>query len=203
MVLPIRLYGDPILRARARAVTNFSEIPELAKNMIETMMDAHGVGLAAPQIGQSIRMFVMAEFEDEIEEGQEPEDSNQRINISQQWVVVNPRIEILDAEPELGREGCLSIPELYSDGVPRAFALRLHYQDEHGQNHRQEFEDYMARVVQHEHDHLEGKLFIDLLPQEFVQNHREALAGFQKQAKANLKELAASEKTKKKKPARR
>ena len=185
--MPIRLYGDPVLRTKARVVTDFSDVPTLAQNMLETMYDARGVGLAAPQIGLSKRIFVWAEFEDEEEEG---EESTSRI--INEHVVVNPSLELLDATLVEGVEGCLSIPQIYIDGVPRVRALRLNYQNERGEAKTLELEDFNARVVLHETDHLDAKLFLDHLPLEKVGEYRTDLARMQLESKAFLKELKAS-----------
>ena len=185
--MPIRLYGDPVLRTKARVVTEFSDVPALAQDMLETMYDARGVGLAAPQIGLSKRIFVWAEFEDEEEDGEESKS-----RIVAEHVVVNPTLEVLDATLALGVEGCLSIPQIYIDGVPRVRALRLNYQNERGEARTMELEDFNARVVLHETDHLDAKLFLDHLPLETVAEHRSDLVRMQLEAKAFLKELKAS-----------
>ena len=187
MILPIRLYGDPVLRTKARVVTDFSDVPRLAQEMLETMYDARGVGLAAPQIGLSKRIFVWAEFEDEEEEG---EDAKSRIIA--EHVVVNPTITVLDATLIEGIEGCLSIPQIYIDGVPRVRALRLNYQNERGEAKTMELEDFNARVVLHETDHLDAKLFLDHLPVETVSEYRTDLVRMQLESKAFLKELKVS-----------
>ena len=187
MILPIRLYGDPVLRTKARVVTEFSDVPALAQDMLETMYDARGVGLAAPQIGLSKRIFVWAEFEDEEEDGEESKS-----RIVAEHVVVNPSITVLDATLIEGVEGCLSIPQIYIDGVPRVRALRLNYQNERGEAKTMDLEDFNARVVLHETDHLNAKLFLDLLPIEIVSEHRSDLARMQLESKAFLKELKAS-----------
>lgn len=187
VILPIRLYGDPVLRTKARVVTDFSDVPTLAQDMLETMYEARGVGLAAPQIGLSKRIFVWAEFEDEEEEG---EDSKSRIIA--EHIVVNPMITVLDANVVEGIEGCLSIPQIYIDGVPRVRALRLNYQNERGEAKSIELEDFNARVVLHETDHLDAKLFLDRLPLETVAEHRSDLARMQLESKAFLKELKAN-----------
>jgi peptide deformylase len=192
MILPIRLYGDPVLRTKARTVTDFSSIPKLAEDMLETMYEAKGVGLAAPQVGHGIRMFVAAEYSDEEQEGEESELKSRVLN---EYVMVNPTLEVLDATLVEGVEGCLSIPQIYIDGVSRVRALRINFQNERGEAKSFEFEDFNARVMQHEFDHLESRLFIDLLPPEVMLEHREALVGMQRDAKAFLKELRAGEKT--------
>jgi peptide deformylase len=184
MILPIRLYGDPVLRQKARPIVDFKNIPKLAQDMLQTMHEAKGVGLAAPQVGLSQTMFVWAEYADEEEEGEETTSK-----LLAEHVVVNPRLEILDKTVVLGVEGCLSIPQIYEDDVPRAWALRLHYQNEHGDAKTIELEDYNARVVQHEFDHLIGRLYFDLLPKMILDKHRSELVQMQKDAKAFLKNL--------------
>ncbi len=185
MVLPIRLYGDPVLRAKARPVTDFTSIPSLAAEMIETMHDAKGVGLAAPQIGVSLALFVWAEYADEEEqEGEEPTSK-----LLAEHIMVNPKLEVLESTQVLGLEGCLSIPGIFEDGVARARAVRVTYQNELGAAKTMELEDYNARIVQHEYDHLIGKLYFDLLPKSTLETHRTALVQMQKDAKAFLREL--------------
>ena len=200
MILPIRLYGDPVLRHKARPVTDFKPIPKLAEDMMETMFEANGVGLAAPQIGQPIRLFVAVEYADDEPEGEDAEPKSRLLN---QFVMVNPVLEVLDASSVLGLEGCLSIPQLYEEGVPRVRALRVNYQDEHGEKRSLEAEDFLARVFQHEYDHLEGRLFFDLLPAEIFDKHRAELAEMQRQAKLFLKEEKEREKAAKAKSKKR
>lgn len=199
MILPIRLFGDPVLRQRAKPVTDFAPVPRLAESMLETMYDASGVGLAAPQVGLPQRLFVAVEYADDEPEGEAAEP---RSRVVREFVVVNPEIEVLDARPVEGVEGCLSIPGLYEDGVPRARAIRVRYQDERGEAHVAEAEDYVARVFQHEFDHLNGRLFLDLLPPEVTAAHRAELGDMQRQAKAYLKELKERERAAKKTGAR-
>ena len=190
-VLPIRLYGDPVLRKKARPVTDFSEIPRLAENMLETMFEAGGVGLAGPQVGEAKRIFVAALYQDLPEEEEERVPLKKRVK--EIFVMVNPRITLAEGEM-VGTEGCLSLPGLYSDDVPRKFRVRLEYQDEYGNPKVLEAEDYLARIVQHELDHLEGILFFDRLPpplrKQFLEENRAALARMQKEAKAFLRELS-------------
>lgn len=190
-VLPIRLYGDPVLRKKARPVTDFSEIPRLAENMLETMFEAGGVGLAGPQVGEAKRIFVAALYQDLPEEEEERVPLKKRVK--ETFVMVNPRITFAEGEM-VGTEGCLSLPGLYSDDVPRKFRVRLEYQDEYGNPKVLEAEDYLARIVQHELDHLEGILFFDRLPpplkKRFLEENRAELARMQKEAKAFLRELS-------------
>lgn len=194
---PIRLYGDPILRRPAAPVQNLDakfavpgfegvSLPQLTRTMLETMYEAHGVGLAAPQVGFSLRLFVAAEYDDDEKEGAESLKSR----ILREFVMVNPELEILDPRLEARYDdGCLSIPGVYEPGVLRERALRLRYHDEHGEQHAIEADDYLARVFHHEYEHLDGKLYLDRLPQSVKQKHRTYLAALQRQAKTYLRKL--------------
>jgi len=190
-VLPIRLYGDPILRRKARPVTDFAAVPRLAEAMLETMFEAGGVGLAGPQVGEAKRIFVAALYQDLPEEEEERVPLKKRVK--ETFVLVNPRITFAEGE-QVGTEGCLSLPGLYSDDVPRKLRVRVEYQDEHGAPKVLEAEDYLARILQHELDHLEGVLFFDRLPpplkKRFLEENRAELAAMQREAKALIKELS-------------
>ncbi len=193
-IYPIRMYGDPILRRKAKAVSEtayhvpgFSEVtlPELARNMLESMYVDHGVGLAAPQIGLSIRMFVAAEYHDDL-----PEGTPLKARVLREFVIINPQIEILDARLEAKyQDGCLSIPQVYEDGVKRERAVKVTYHDELGKKHVIEADDYFARVLQHEYEHLDGKLFFDRLNNNFVERHRDYLSQLQREAQQYLRYL--------------
>ncbi|XOB98449.1 peptide deformylase [Deinococcota bacterium DY0809b] len=191
-VLPVRLYGDPVLRRKARPVQDFSDLEELAENMVETMFEYGGVGLAAPQVGLSRRLFVAAEYELEEEEAEADEEERPRSVLRNLYVMVNPRITYREGT-QVGTEGCLSIPGVYSDDVPRNLQIRVEYQDVTGAPRTLEAEGYLARVIQHELDHLEGVLFLDRIPAElrraFLEEHRAELAEMQRKAKAFLREL--------------
>lgn len=195
---PIRFYGDPILRRRSTpvrdlkadfAVPDFEAVslPQLTRNMLETMYEAHGVGLAAPQVGLPLRLFVAAEYDDDENEG----ITSLKSRVLHEFVMVNPVLEILDPHKEARYEdGCLSIPGVYEPGVLRERTLRMRYYDEHGEQHVVEADDYLARVFHHEYEHLDGKLYLDRLPPSVKQKHRVYLASLQRQAKAYLKQLA-------------
>jgi peptide deformylase len=135
---------NPILRQKAKKIHHFDpSLQKLISDMFETMHEAGGVGLAAPQIAQSIRIFV-AEFED------------------RKVAMINP--EIVKAEGEvLGREGCLSIPGYYGDNIRRAEKVVIKGQDTRGKAIKVNAEGWFARVLQHEIDHLDGILFLDRL----------------------------------------
>ncbi len=194
---PIRLYGDPILRRQAASVRDLTTtfmvpgfaavgLPELARNLLETMYDAHGVGLAAPQVGLPVRVFVAAEYDDDESEGAGPP----RSRVLREFVMVNPTLEVLDARQEARYDdGCLSIPGVYEPGVLRERTVRVRYQDEHGDAQVIEADDYLARVLQHEYEHLDGKLYLDRLPLAVKHKHRASLASLQRQAKACLKQI--------------
>jgi peptide deformylase len=146
VIIPIRTLGDPVLKAPTKRVERFdAALQRLGEDMLETMYAAPGVGLAAPQIGLSISLFV---FDD----GSGP------------MYMANP--ELLDAEGELVQEeGCLSIPGPFRP-TPRAARIRCRGQDLHGKVYEVVGEELLARILQHETDHLFGTLFIDRLDEE-------------------------------------
>ncbi len=194
-VLPIRLYGDPVLKKKALPVEEFSHIPALAEDMLETMFEARGVGLAAPQVGISQRLFVAAEYaEEEAEEGPE---ADLKSRVKQLYVMVNPVITYRAGQQSI-LEGCLSLPGLYAEGAQRDLQVRVEYQNEKGEPRVLEAEGYLAVVMQHEIDHLDGILFFQRMPpaerQRFLEEHREDLAEFQRQARAFLREAAQKSK---------
>ena len=142
---------DPVLRRKARTVTRFeAELQTLVDDMIETMRVAPGVGLAAPQVGVSNRLIVVEYPEDD-----EQEDSPKKL-----YVVVNPEIIEISEETEMGIEGCLSIPRLHGE-VERALAVTVKGQTRHGQPFKIKAKDWLARIFQHEIDHLNGVVFTD------------------------------------------
>lgn len=184
MILPIRYYGDPVLRQPARPVKSFDgDLARLAKDMIETMHDDNGVGLAAPQVGVPLRMFVASEYRYD-EEG-DPE-------LLADHVLVNPKIVEREGS-QLVQEGCLSIPGIYVDDMERDARVKLRYQDLNGDEREVETRGHLAQILQHETDHLDGVLFFDRLPRSkrdaFLEEHRAELAQIQRRAKALLKEL--------------
>jgi len=162
MILPIIAYGDPQLKKPSEEVSlDFPQLKELIADMFETMYHAKGVGLAAPQIGQNIRMFIVdgAPFADE--EGEEPDPKAEGIAEFKK-VFVNPVIEEESGDYWSFQEGCLSIPNL-RENVSRQESLVISYQDENGMTKKESYSGYAARIIQHEYDHLEGVLFTDRL----------------------------------------
>ena len=159
-ILEIVTLPAPILRQKTRPVTDFGpELQELIDNMIETMRSANGVGLAAPQIGRSLRMAIIEDLPKEDEEGHEIPDSRDL------YVIVNPDIVWESRTVVDGIEGCLSIPG-YLGEVERAESIRVRGQDRHGNKIRLRLKEWTARIFQHEIDHLDGVLYIDKLPGE-------------------------------------
>ena len=154
MKMPIIAYGDPVLRKKASDIpTDYPDLSGLIDNMFETMYGAHGVGLAAPQIGLSIRLFII----DAIPFAEEDEALKEF-----KKVFINPRILDESGDKWSFNEGCLSIPDIRED-VSRHQKLTLTYFDENWKEYQETYEGLAARVIQHEYDHIEGKLFTDKL----------------------------------------
>lgn len=160
MKLPIVAYGDPILRKKTSEIEeDYPDLKQLIDNMFETMYAARGVGLAAPQVGLPIRLFVIdaSPFAEDDEDG-EGDPSLKDFK----KVFINPIIVSESGEKKGFFEGCLSIPDI-NEEVMRAPNVVLNYLDENFEEHEVELTGLAARVVQHEYDHLEGKLFLDKL----------------------------------------
>lgn len=156
-VLPIVTIPDKGLRQKTRPVTAFNqELQELIDNMIETMQEANGAGLAAPQIGLPYQLAVI-ETPPEVDEAGEEVEGTRQI-----FVIANPEIIWTSRETLKGVEGCLSIPG-YVGEVERAESIRVRAQDRHGRKLRLKLDDWTARIFQHEIDHLNGILYIDKL----------------------------------------
>ncbi len=154
MILPIYAYGQPVLKKKAAPIdAEYEGLAALIDNMWETMEAAQGVGLAAPQIGQGIRLFVI-DSNPMIKEGSD------EVGIRQVFI----NAEMLDEQgtPWPYSEGCLSIPDI-SGEVERPDKIYIRYQDEQFETHERSFDGMTARVIQHEYDHIEGKLFVDKL----------------------------------------
>lgn len=155
--LPIVKIPDKMLRQKTRPVSRFdAEIQRLIDDMVETMREGNGVGLAAPQIGQPIQLAVIETLPDEDDEGNEIEGTREL------FVIANPEIFWRSKEMVKGIEGCLSIPG-YVGEVERHESIRIRGQDRHGRKVRMRLYDWTARIFQHEVDHLNGELYIDKL----------------------------------------
>lgn len=152
MRLPVYLYGHPVLRKITTPVTpDYEGFKELIDNMFSTMYDSEGVGLAAPQIGLGHSIVVIDA--DPVKDSF-PECAGRRL------VLVNPEIEVLDGEAVSREEGCLSLPGL-SEKVSRVENIRMRWLDENFEEHDEVFTGFLSRIIQHECDHLQGKLYID------------------------------------------
>lgn len=160
MVLPIVAYGDPVLKKKAEDITQaYPNLEALLANMFETMYNAYGVGLAAPQIGLPIRLFVVdtAPFSDD----DLTEEEQMKLKMFKR-VFINAKILKEEGQEWAFNEGCLSIPDVRED-VLRKPKITVEYFDENFVKHTDEFDGLIARVIQHEYDHIEGILFTDKL----------------------------------------
>lgn len=161
MTLPIVAYGDPVLRKVGKDIEKeYPNLPELVENMWETMYNANGVGLAAPQIGRPIRLFLVdttpfAEDEELSQEEQEELNGFKK-------VFINAHMVEETGENWAFNEGCLSIPDVRED-VHRKDTITISYVDEDFKPHTETYDGLLARVIQHEYDHIEGILFTDKL----------------------------------------
>lgn len=154
MKLPIIAYGDPVLRQKTKEIDkDYPELDNLIQNMFETMYAAYGVGIAAPQIGLPIRLFVI--------DG-EPYAEDDPIMDGFKKVFINPEIIEETGTPWNYNEGCLSIPDIRED-ISRKEQIRIIYFDENWVEHDETYTGLAARVIQHEYDHIEGILFTDKL----------------------------------------
>lgn len=164
MILRITQYGEPILRKVGMPVTQFDKaLAQLANDMIETMYDANGIGLAAQQIGRALQFFVMdvrppegepVGFDYKLDEKKPP------LDLIMPMALANPKVIILDSLKDIYEEGCLSFPEVRGK-VNRPTRVHCHYQDIDGNPHVIEANGLLGRCILHETDHLNGELFID------------------------------------------
>ena len=152
-ILKVARMGHPVLRAKARAIdrsdVKSATVQKLIDDMLDTMAEYHGVGLAAPQVHEGLRIFVAS-----LDGG---EDGDQQ---AEPYVIVNPEISVVGSDIVEDWEGCLSIPDVRGR-VPRAREIEVRAVDRHGERLRLSAHDFAARVIQHETDHLDGILFFD------------------------------------------
>jgi peptide deformylase len=154
-LLPIIQLGDPILRQKATLVENVSDerIQKLIDDLTTTVAQANGVGIAAPQVAESCRLFIVAS---------RPNPRYPNAPSMEPTAMINPKIIAHSTEIVKGWEGCLSIPGIRGL-VPRSQAIEVEYTDRNGKLQKQEFSDFVARIFQHEYDHLDGIVFLDKL----------------------------------------
>ncbi len=152
MILPIYTYGNAVLRKKTEQIkSDYPDLNTLISNMFDTMYHADGIGLAAPQIGLAIRLLVI-----DLSPLQEDNPELGKFKVA----IINPEMLEKSEEEEAGEEGCLSIPGVH-ETVMRAEKIKIKYLDADFKEHIEEFEGFIARVIQHEYDHLEGHLFTD------------------------------------------
>lgn len=188
MPLTVVHYGDPVLRQRGAEVTAFDKkLAALAHDMLETMVEHEGIGLAAQQVGHARRLFVVdllsrtAEAENVLHDGKSVPPA-----LLMPLVAVNPAVEFLPGRKHEVEEGCLSFPEIRGK-VIRPWAVRLRYQDLQGKPHVLETTGLFARVIQHEFDHVEGVLFIDRMDADYVKEIEPELKKLKRQTRAAAK----------------
>lgn len=161
MILPITAYGDPVLRKKAKDINqDHPKLKELLENMWETMYNASGVGLAAPQVGLPVRIFLVdtTPFSDDEDLSKE----EQKALSGFKKAFINAKITKETGDEWSFNEGCLSIPDIRED-VSRKETIKITYLDENFKEHTEEYSGLLARVIQHEYDHIEGILFTDKL----------------------------------------
>jgi len=162
MILPIVAYGTPVLRTTAKNITpDYPNLEKLIADMWETLYASNGVGLAAPQVNKDIRLFLVDSIQlfdnqEEEEKGKYPDEPGFKKTF------INAKITALSGELWNYNEGCLSIPKIRED-VMRPQSVTIEYDDENFEHHVHTFNGITARIIQHEYDHIEGKLFIDYL----------------------------------------
>ncbi len=161
MILPILAYGDPVLRKVAKEIPkDYPKLKELITNMYETMYKASGIGLAAPQIGLPIRLFVVDTSPFGDDEDLDPKEQEFLKDFKQAFI--NPEMLEESGKNWNFNEGCLSIPDIRED-VSRKDTISIKYMDENFKEHKATYNGILARVIQHEYDHIQGILFTDKL----------------------------------------
>jgi peptide deformylase len=161
MILPIVAYGDPVLRKETEEITkDYPNLDAVLENMFETMYEARGIGLAAPQVNIPIRLFIVdaTPFEDD----EDLSEEEQKFVSTFKRAFINARIVEESGDEWAFNEGCLSIPDVRED-VFRKPNIVMEYEDENFKKHKESFSGIVARIIQHEYDHIEGVLFTDKL----------------------------------------
>lgn len=161
MILPIIAYGDPVLRKTGKDITNeYPNLDALLENMFDTMYEARGIGLAAPQVGVPIRIFIVDATP--FEEDEELTEEERAFLSTFKQVFINAKIIEETGDEWAFNEGCLSIPDIRED-VFRNDTIKIEYLDENFEKYTKKFDGIVARIIQHEYDHIEGILFTDKL----------------------------------------
>ncbi len=161
MILPIVAYGDPVLRQKTKEIdADYPKLDELLENMFETMYGARGIGLAAPQVAKRIRLFIIDATP--FEEDEDLTEAEREYVSTFKKVFINPEIIEEEGDEWAFNEGCLSIPDINED-VFRKPQITLEYMDENFKKQKETYDGIVARIIQHEYDHIEGILFTDKL----------------------------------------
>jgi peptide deformylase len=190
MILRITQYGEPILRKVGEPITQFDDaLAELADNMIETMYDANGIGLAAQQVGQALQFFVI---DVRPPEGEKPDfdyrldGKRSPLDLIMPMALANPKISIIDPLEDTYEEGCLSFPEVRGK-LNRPIGVRCEYQDVEGNPHVIEANGIFGRCILHETDHLNGELFIDTMDKRDLQQMHSRIKKLKRSSRDFLK----------------
>ena len=172
MLLRVTQYGEPILRKVGEPVTEFdADLAQLADDMVDTMYDEEGIGLAAQQIGKAIQLFVM---DVRPPEGEKPpfdysfDGKQPPLDLIMPMALANPKVSIIDSSEDVYEEGCLSFPDVRGK-VTRPIGVRCEFQDTEGNSHILEATGLLGRCILHESDHLNGELFIDKMDKRDLQ----------------------------------
>ena len=172
MLLRVTQYGEPILRKVGTAITEFdADLAQLADDMVDTMYDEEGIGLAAQQIGKAIQLFVM---DVRPPEGEQPafdyrfDGKQPPLDLIMPMAVANPKVSIIDSSKDVYEEGCLSFPDVRGK-VTRPIGVRCEFQDTEGNSHILDATGLLGRCILHESDHLNGELFIDKMDKRDLQ----------------------------------
>ena len=172
MLLRVTQYGEPILRKVGTAITEFdADLAQLADDMVDTMYDEEGIGLAAQQIGKAIQLFVL---DVRPPEGEQPafdysfDGKQPPLDLIMPMAVANPKVSIIDSSEDVYEEGCLSFPDVRGK-VTRPIGVRCEFQDTEGNSHILDATGLLGRCILHESDHLNGELFIDRMDKRDLQ----------------------------------
>lgn len=189
MILRITEFGEPVLKKVGKPINAFNaELKRLSENMLETMRDADGIGLAAQQIDQALQVCVLdVNFENRpVDHFYELDGKTPPLELIMPMVLVNPKLELLPGETEEYEEGCLSFPNIRGN-VVRPTDVRVEYQDLDGAPHVLRAGGILARVIQHEVDHLNGVLFIDRMERSVIQRIEKKLKRLKRATRDRLK----------------
>ncbi|HUG11539.1 MAG TPA: peptide deformylase [Opitutaceae bacterium] len=190
MVLPIVRYDNEVLHKKGAPVVAFdTALAELARDMVETMHEAAGSGLAAPQIGRAMQFFVMDLHGTQSDFSWELDGRHQPLDLIMPMSIANPKLTAVPAGKRISEEGCLSFPGIHGD-VERAFAVRMEFDDVHGQRHSLLCDGLLARCVQHETDHVNGILFTERMSKEVLGTIDAELKAMRRETRNARKRLA-------------